>query len=72
MQDAERMRRFRCRNGQCHWSGLLVVSSRTRRAKPAARSAPAALRVARVMLAMLAAAGVTWAVAMAWQFMDGP
>ncbi len=70
--DAENWRRYRCRNTQCTWQGLLGVSKR-RRLRPGQGGALAgAGRAFRVALLALLVAGLTWGSITALQFFAGP
>ena len=55
--DADDWRRYRCRDDQCNWQGLLQVGGRRQRQRPA-HGAAALLRMGRAMLWLVLAAGL--------------
>lgn len=71
MHDADRLRRFRCRNGRCRWSGLLVVAERSRTPLRVTRR-PALRRMAWVLGLVVVVAVVITAVVLALESLNEP
>jgi hypothetical protein len=56
--DADDWRRYRCRDDQCNWQGLLQVSSRRHQPQRPAHGAAVLLRMGRAMLWLMLAVGL--------------
>lgn len=60
LQDADRWRRYRCRNQACGWEGLLQASRRRRIKVEPAGHVPRGLRLAGISLALAVVAVLSW------------
>jgi hypothetical protein len=58
--DADSYRRYRCRSDHCGWQGLLPASRRRRRPRAGLSPVQVAVRMGRMGLWGLLAAGVAW------------
>jgi len=56
--DADDWRRYRCRDPQCNWQGLLSVARRRRHPQQPVHGTAALLRMGRAMLWLALAAGL--------------
>lgn len=68
--DADNWRRYRCRDDQCNWQGLLQVGTRREPQRPAHGTA-VLLRMGRAVLWLLLAAGLGAGGLAALQMMTG-